>query len=358
DDKAQTLSYEHYYPYGGTAIIAGKDKTQDQQKYYRYTGKERDDNSGLCYYGARYLAPWLARWISPDSAGAVDGLNLYVYVGNNPLKYRDPTGHFPLVSWDSFVNSVNAYKASQRELDIWVGENHFTPQGNYLAINLNAEIKFQNFIKEGVNAHVNQIPSSDPKAIQSEYAKRKMKDKLQQKYPKLTSEEVTELADSKINLLMLATTLKADYIGRDYWRDKAEYERMRRRGSFKGSSLFFVGAAHTLTNIKIKEFENPKAFPAFKYMCADSSIAVTPKYIIDENIEYFDTRRNSAVPDFGVWVEGKQGSQEGIFLAHGPEGIMRKIFGNIIKEVPMKLNDLSTPVPVSSTSRREHCVIL
>jgi insecticidal toxin complex protein TccC len=31
DDKAQTLSYEHYYPYGGTAIIAGKNKTQVQQ---------------------------------------------------------------------------------------------------------------------------------------------------------------------------------------------------------------------------------------------------------------------------------------------------------------------------------------
>jgi hypothetical protein len=42
---------------GGTAIIAGKDKTQTQQKCYRYTGKERDDSSGLCYYGARYLAP-------------------------------------------------------------------------------------------------------------------------------------------------------------------------------------------------------------------------------------------------------------------------------------------------------------
>jgi RHS repeat-associated protein len=62
----------HYYPYGGTAIIASKDKTQAQQKRYRYTGKERDDNSGLYYYGARYLAPWLARWISPDSQG-VDG---------------------------------------------------------------------------------------------------------------------------------------------------------------------------------------------------------------------------------------------------------------------------------------------
>ena len=93
DDKVQTLSYEHYYPYGGTAIIAGKDKTQTQQKRYRYTGKERDDSSGLCYYGARYLAPWLARWITPDAAGASADLNLYVYVGNNPLKYRDPTGH-------------------------------------------------------------------------------------------------------------------------------------------------------------------------------------------------------------------------------------------------------------------------
>ena len=83
DDKTQTLSYEHYYPYGGTAIIAGKDKTQVQQKRYRYTSKERDDSSGLCYYGARYLAPWLTRWINPDATGAVDGLNLYVYVDNN-----------------------------------------------------------------------------------------------------------------------------------------------------------------------------------------------------------------------------------------------------------------------------------
>jgi hypothetical protein len=39
------------------------------------------------------FAPWLARWISPDSAGAIADLNLYVYVDNNPLKYRDPTGH-------------------------------------------------------------------------------------------------------------------------------------------------------------------------------------------------------------------------------------------------------------------------
>ena len=46
---------------------------------------EKDDRSGLSYYGARHLAPWMARRTSPDSAGAVDGLNLYAYAGSNPL---------------------------------------------------------------------------------------------------------------------------------------------------------------------------------------------------------------------------------------------------------------------------------
>jgi RHS repeat-associated protein len=350
DDKAQTLSYEHYYPYGGTAIIAGKDKTQVQQKRYRYTGKERDDSSGLCYYGARYLAPWLARWISPDSAGAVDGLNLYVYVGNNPLKYRDPTGHFPLISWDSFVNSVNAYKASQRELDIWVGESHSEPQGNYLAIKLNAKIKFQNFIKETCNVGADIRPEKDPDAIRTRPRSKEQREIIQKQYPELTPRKITKLMDSRVDVMMLAVTLNSDYIGRDYWRDTEEYKRMLKAGSFKGSSLVLVGAAHTLTDIREKENENKKAYPAFKYLSANPSIAVTPKSIIDESSNYFDTHRSKApmLPDFGVWVETKQDSEVGTFLVHGPESLMRGIFGNIIEEVPKKL---------ASIAKKQLCVI-
>jgi hypothetical protein len=66
--------------------------------------------------------------------GAVDGLNLYIYVGNNPLKYIDPTGHFPLISWDRFVSSVNAYKANQRDLDIWVNQDLSTSLAKGLGI--------------------------------------------------------------------------------------------------------------------------------------------------------------------------------------------------------------------------------
>jgi insecticidal toxin complex protein TccC len=46
----------------------------------------------LYYYGARYYAPWLQRWVSADPAGDVDGLNLYGFVGNNPLNYFDDSG--------------------------------------------------------------------------------------------------------------------------------------------------------------------------------------------------------------------------------------------------------------------------
>ena len=356
DDKAQTLSYEHYYPYGGTTLIAGKDKAQVQQKRYRYTGKERDDSSGLSYYGARYLAPWLTRWISPDSAGTVDGLNLYVYAGNNPLKYRDPTGHFPLISWGRFVSDINAYKANQRALDIWVGEAHDTPQGNYLVMNLNSEIKFQNFIMESVVADVNDRPIQNLEHIRAFYTQEEIQ-KPYPHFPHLTPKEAQELTESAINIDILATTLNSNFIGRNYWRDKAEYERMRSRGNFKGSSLVLVGALHTITNIRPDEDENPKAYPAFKYMGENPSIATTPKSVIDRCVDDFDILRTSATPDFGVWVEGKHDSKGDIFLAHGPEDIMREIFGDVIEEVPMKLADLSAPKAAHPIPQRRSTVV-
>ena len=66
----------------------------------RCTGKERDTESGLDYFGARHYASSMARWMSPDpinltSARLVNPtntLNKYVYGGNNPLKYIDRDG--------------------------------------------------------------------------------------------------------------------------------------------------------------------------------------------------------------------------------------------------------------------------
>jgi RHS repeat-associated protein len=72
----------------------------------RYTGKERDAESGLDYFGARYYASSMGRWMSPDWADKPEAvpysqldnpqsLNLYGYVNNNPLSKADPDGHCP-----------------------------------------------------------------------------------------------------------------------------------------------------------------------------------------------------------------------------------------------------------------------
>jgi RHS repeat-associated protein len=68
------------------------------------TGKERDAESGNDYFGARYYASNMGRFMSPDWSAKVEPvpyskldnpqtLNLYAYVGNNPLSRVDPTGH-------------------------------------------------------------------------------------------------------------------------------------------------------------------------------------------------------------------------------------------------------------------------
>nr|WP_232072720.1 RHS repeat-associated core domain-containing protein [Phytohabitans flavus] len=92
DAQAQVVSYEEYHPYGSTAYQAVRAQTE-APKRYRYTGKERDGETGLYYHGARYYAPWLARWTAPDPAGLVDGPNLYAYARGNPVGLSDPTGH-------------------------------------------------------------------------------------------------------------------------------------------------------------------------------------------------------------------------------------------------------------------------
>lgn len=92
DGGAAMLSYEEYYPFGSTSFQSASAAAQVIPKRYRYTGRERDGESGLYYHGARYYAPWLGRWVSCDPAGLVDGPDRYVYAANNPIRMQDPTG--------------------------------------------------------------------------------------------------------------------------------------------------------------------------------------------------------------------------------------------------------------------------
>ena len=92
DSTAQLINPLDYTPYG--QIFSGT--TTDP---YLFTGKERDQESGLDYFGARYYGSTMGRFSSPDPSGLVfadptnpQSFNLYAYVQNNPLVNADPNG--------------------------------------------------------------------------------------------------------------------------------------------------------------------------------------------------------------------------------------------------------------------------
>ena len=105
DETAAIIFYEEYHPFGTTSYRSGRTETETSQKRYKYVGKERDEETGLYYYGARYYAPWIARFISTDPMKAErTWLTPYNYVQNNPINRTDPTG---ALDGDPQVNNVS-----------------------------------------------------------------------------------------------------------------------------------------------------------------------------------------------------------------------------------------------------------
>jgi RHS repeat-associated protein len=100
------------YPFGDGLTCTGTDATE-----HHFTSKERDSESGLDYFGARYLSSDLGRFMTPDWAakptdvpyatfGDPQTLNLYAYVGNNPLGKADADGHDWNAAWHYFAAAV------------------------------------------------------------------------------------------------------------------------------------------------------------------------------------------------------------------------------------------------------------
>ncbi len=79
-----------YYPWGGVRYTSGSSPTT-----YQFTGQRIERDLGLYFYNARWYDPQLGRFIQADTIvpGGVQGLDRYAYVGNNPLRYTDPSGH-------------------------------------------------------------------------------------------------------------------------------------------------------------------------------------------------------------------------------------------------------------------------
>ena len=123
-----------YTPYG-ELWVEKKTANEKGMRYlpYKFTAKEQDEETGLYYYGARYLDAKYSRWLSADpavgeyiSGNSTSGglyntvnFNLYHYAGNNPVKYTDPTGK-SLDDWQDNGDGTWTVKSEGAKLwDVW-----------------------------------------------------------------------------------------------------------------------------------------------------------------------------------------------------------------------------------------------
>ena len=94
DSSGNIVNKYAYDAFG--SVLKSEEQITNSFKYVGMFGV-MDEGNGLLYMRARYYDPEVGRFINKDPIGLVGGLNLYAYVGNNPVNYVDPSGHFTVV---------------------------------------------------------------------------------------------------------------------------------------------------------------------------------------------------------------------------------------------------------------------
>ncbi|CAM1364346.1 S8 family serine peptidase [Tenacibaculum xiamenense] len=111
DSTGAVVQLLDYYPFGDTRI---DDSASNYENDYKYTGKEKDEDTGLYYYEARYYGSSIGRFASRDNwSGDITDpqtLNKYTYVRNNPVNYNDPTGNVLDTVVDAFDIATGVVK--------------------------------------------------------------------------------------------------------------------------------------------------------------------------------------------------------------------------------------------------------
>jgi RHS repeat-associated protein len=118
-----------FYPFGGEINY-----TNTCPQNYKFTGKERDAESGLDDFDARYYSSTLGRFVSadwsekPTSIPAAEfnnpqSLNLYAYVRNNPMRWIDPDGHDVKVDDDTALQRIKSTLPKGVQADVTLDKN-------------------------------------------------------------------------------------------------------------------------------------------------------------------------------------------------------------------------------------------
>ena len=138
DDKANITQYDAYLPYGELLV---DEHSSSEDLPYKFNGKELDQETGLYYYGARYMNPVISLWYGVDPMQEKSSfISTYAYTFNNPVHFIDPNG-----KWGEDAN---------RNLIAEKGDNAWT-LAKYL--NTSAEISTKMLNEQGYSINENGI---------------------------------------------------------------------------------------------------------------------------------------------------------------------------------------------------------
>ena len=108
DDKANITQYDAYLPYGGLLV---DEHSSSEELPYKFNGKQFDEETGLYYYGARYMNPVTSLWYGVDMyTELLNSISPYLYCSGNPIILRDKDGNFAGIPPGLLKKGVNLFR--------------------------------------------------------------------------------------------------------------------------------------------------------------------------------------------------------------------------------------------------------
>ena len=148
DQKANVTQYDAYLPYGELLV---DEHSSSADLPYKFNGKELDEETGLYYYGARYMNPLTSMWYGVDAmAEGKTSIGSYVYCMGNPIRMIDPDGNWERNSAGNLVaqkgdNAVTLGKYlcidKHEALGILTSNGVTINENNILNLSIGQEIK-------------------------------------------------------------------------------------------------------------------------------------------------------------------------------------------------------------------------
>jgi RHS repeat-associated protein len=155
DDAGLAVTRTEYLPFGETWFQEGDTKNEP-----KYNSHELDKESGFYFYNARHYDPEIARFVTPDTVIdgelSTQGWNRFAYVHNNPIRYKDPTGHWK-VDKNDIVNYTDEKGSAHSSL---LHSGTVTKGDTLWSISkkqLETEIGKKNVTNKLINSRVNAI---------------------------------------------------------------------------------------------------------------------------------------------------------------------------------------------------------